>query len=73
MDSTFGKGISIHALREEGDQQRVSLRKAHLLISIHALREEGDTPGQKYKIRKEISIHALREEGDAWVNPPNTW
>ena len=34
--------ISIHALREEGDQPK----KAHYhvyLISIHALREEGDS------------------------------
>ena len=34
-------GISIHALREEGDSGRVALcRQVH--ISIHALREEGD-------------------------------
>ena len=34
-------GISIHALREEGDQQRIGGEKA-MSISIHALREEGD-------------------------------
>ena len=34
-------GISIHALREEGDQSRQRLRIA-IFISIHALREEGD-------------------------------
>ena len=33
--------ISIHALREEGDRQRVPL-VIILDISIHALREEGD-------------------------------
>ena len=34
-------GISIHALREEGDGRRVN--KSHYQrISIHALREEGD-------------------------------
>ena len=33
--------ISIHALREEGDQLTLILLQA-LVISIHALREEGD-------------------------------
>ena len=33
--------ISIHALREEGDQVVARLR-GRLIISIHALREEGD-------------------------------
>ena len=35
------EGISIHALREEGDIQ-ARLFAAHDDISIHALREEGD-------------------------------
>ena len=39
-DSSDGR-ISIHALREEGDEAAV-LGLVHLLISIHALREEGD-------------------------------
>ena len=57
-------GISIHALREEGDQ------KARFLllpedISIHALREEGDlAPVLRVVNEALISIHALREEGD---------
>ena len=34
-------GISIHALREEGDQGTVDIAQA-TPISIHALREEGD-------------------------------
>ena len=34
--------ISIHALREEGDQERL-LHSTRKYISIHALREEGDT------------------------------
>ena len=34
-------GISIHALREEGDADVVKQR-VDFLISIHALREEGD-------------------------------
>ena len=37
------KGISIHALREEGDLFRLVLR-SNAPISIHALREEGDRP-----------------------------
>ena len=59
--------ISIHALREEGDD-RVFFPKGNSKISIHALREEGD---QKTRIasgpRGRISIHALREEGDRAV------
>ena len=35
------KGISIHALREEGDVQHHA-NVFDLAISIHALREEGD-------------------------------
>ena len=59
-----GTGISIHALREEGDSGGgCALRTSQ--ISIHALREEGDRcslrcPPSRYT----ISIHALREEGD---------
>ena len=44
MKSRCNKGfsdISIHALREEGDQYAVELLCA-CIISIHALREEGD-------------------------------
>ena len=56
--------ISIHALREEGDQD--ALQK-HVLsqISIHALREEGDQDALQKHVLSQISIHALREEGDS--------
>ena len=37
--------ISIHALREEGDEGIYSLYKVEEVISIHALREEGDEQG----------------------------
>ena len=37
-------GISIHALREEGDLHGLPQGRAQK-ISIHALREEGDLPG----------------------------
>ena len=41
-------GISIHALREEGDQRNAALA-ALGGISIHALREEGDSKnGEKH-------------------------
>ena len=58
-------GISIHALREEGDRRNHRPHRRPR-ISIHALREEGDkTTGSKKDILENISIHALREEGDA--------
>ena len=56
-------GISIHALREEGDlfsQQGFAV----VGISIHALREEGDPCFVAQPLFQQISIHALREEGD---------
>ncbi len=57
--------ISIHALREEGDDFISTIYPVPMSISIHALREEGDRlhnvcNDYTYK----ISIHALREEGD---------
>ena len=55
--------ISIHALREEGDDSPLS-GVFRFQISIHALREEGDICGARNHSRFFISIHALREEGD---------
>ena len=55
--------ISIHALREEGDD-KTSLFERFQIISIHALREEGDQVRQVQASLGDISIHALREEGD---------
>ena len=57
-------GISIHALREEGDMPFPAGCSGGEKISIHALREEGDMRRSDPKRVKEISIHALREEGD---------
>ena len=37
-----GEDISIHALREEGDQDGQAKANRAAAISIHALREEGD-------------------------------
>ena len=57
--------ISIHALREEGDQVG-NHPAAKALISIHALREEGDWRSWPVcRSDSAISIHALREEGDS--------
>ena len=55
--------ISIHALREEGDENDTG-PWAQTQISIHALREEGDSCCRSLRLWICISIHALREEGD---------
>ena len=62
--------ISIHALREEGDQPGAASGLPGQDISIHALREEGDSNAipQPFRVHA-ISIHALREEGDAVAQP----
>ena len=60
--------ISIHALREEGDTDKLYTFLAYE-ISIHALREEGDLPIRYLQGHRHISIHALREEGDKYVLP----
>ena len=60
--------ISIHALREEGDEREVKPYERQY-ISIHALREEGDLIGVLHAPEPQISIHALREEGD-WMAVP---
>ena len=64
--------ISIHALREEGDQSNL-IRKPSNAISIHALREEGDVDNKMKMIKIEISIHALREEGDSSITNSPSW
>ena len=63
--------ISIHALREEGDQKGHTERRRQG-ISIHALREEGDLLLLCSVYFFKISIHALREEGDLREPPPQT-
>ncbi len=60
---TISYTISIHALREEGDQL-TNGKRAAIPISIHALREEGDLQTPFIQNNLLISIHALREEGD---------
>ena len=53
--------ISIHALREEGDQA-AGWDPKEQAISIHALRRRYDRHDEV------ISIHALHEEGDLQVS-----
>ena len=57
-------GISIHALRVEGDVPDLYIMQRGGWISIHALRVEGDTFRAARGPRTPISIHALRVEGD---------
>ena len=66
----LGPGISIHALREEGDRGTETGR-AGRIISIHALREEGDIAEMYWGASEVISIHALREEGDSSASSPS--
>ena len=68
--------ISIHALREEGDDDPADDRIPIVVISIHALREEGDlmmlcssvsailflsTPSARRATRAEKAVEAARE------------
>ena len=59
-----GAGISIHALREEGDdlQSRIGDEEDKFLSTPSARRATAYL--QKRNKRQRISIHALREEGD---------
>ena len=50
-DRWRGHSISIHALREEGDNSKQA-RRAAISISIHALREEGDQTSQVKKLHR---------------------
>ena len=52
--------ISIHALREEGDQSFMVSNKAMYGISIHALREEGDP----------VYVKVTNLETDFYPRPP---
>ena len=54
--------ISIHALREEGDQRTRSIQTVRKEISIHALREEGDC-GQKRNNRRNPNFYPRPPRG----------
>ena len=62
-----GNGISIHALRVEGDYSYLGPKGAGVGISIHALRVEGDLLSLQSRLNVLISIHALRVEGDVQI------
>ena len=53
--------ISIHALREEGDERHAGI-SGRRSISIHALREEGDTgkPNWMHETRRFLSTPSAR-------------
>ena len=58
--------ISIHALREEGDQRKTSnAARSH---NFYPRPPRGGRPGWRCTVGIDyaISIHALREEGDAF-------
>ena len=57
--------ISIHALREEGDANRMELELPyHQFLSTPSARRATEVFPEQAR-RHEISIHALREEGDS--------
>ena len=58
------KGISIHALREEGDLWRPSAIRT--ISNFYPRPPRGGRPAGlgTTNARRHISIHALREEGD---------
>ena len=49
LDANHRPAISIHALREEGDEPGPVWEPDKLRISIHALREEGDNQGNLFR------------------------
>ncbi len=57
--------ISIHALREESDWERVEVRIFDYHFNPRSPRGERPEVKAKAKIWLKISIHALREESDA--------
>ncbi len=58
-------GISIHALREEGDRSVwATLKHQIIFLSTPSARRATARAGQRQRAKK-ISIHALREEGDS--------
>ena len=63
--------ISIHALREEGDEIKMSLPGVQGYFYPRPPRGGRLESGDLVHIDTEISIHALREEGDLahWAQP----
>ena len=66
-DCIHAPHISIHALREEGDQRSYSARISGFYFYPRPPRGGRPAKAQGLSRRIRISIHALREEGDAVV------
>ena len=65
-----GAGISIHALREEGDMiLPMTESRLWLFLSTPSARRATSYVGSEWGLRN-ISIHALREEGDKSIQLP---
>ena len=64
VSGQIGRQISIHALREEGDQEQLlaEINRRRFLSTPSARRATGDVVSAQHIV--DISIHALREEGD---------
>ena len=58
------QGISIHALREEGDQSSVCSSSMDLIFLSTPSARRATVKKKSPSARFAISIHALREEGD---------
>ena len=56
-------GISIHALREEGDNGTNDILAGNVRISIHALREEGDSKNGESIPAFDQSINQAAQNG----------
>ena len=67
IPTRYGVTISIHALREEGDDISGGVDvPAGIFLSTPSARR-ATWPSGSYSVRCPISIHALREEGDQLV------
>ena len=62
----YGQWISIHALREEGDNGTACLWSAAFDFYPRPPRGGRHEHGGLIRSDGTISIHALREEGDRW-------
>ena len=56
--------ISIHALREEGDLERVTLQLISAIFLSTPSARRATKVNRSVNYEQTISIHALREEGD---------
>ena len=63
------KGISIHALREEGDLEMIADKERQNLFLSTPSARRATKIYHTLNLDKEISIHALREEGDRRRRP----